>query len=219
MHKILTLVVLALVLVDLSIAQKVPEQPAVREKLWQEYLENRKFSFLRDEYCSMMSSVDNFSANCHLHIVLTPPPESAISFKFIREGKELLTLPGNYESTFRTADEKLYFAHFSSKAAHCTVSSYDLTTGKELWKTDDISRVGGGGSSGYINKVLLRLSRKNEVPNEPKGATIILTGNQVTGHYIAILDRETGKRLAHKIYGKNFWRPPLTDRERADGRF
>jgi hypothetical protein len=188
---------------DFIFAQEVPDQIARRVELWQQYLERRSFTFPRDER-GLFTSLDHYSATCQLHIIISPKPDYRISFKFVRDGREVLALPGHFEATFRTTDEKLYFANFSPlDVAGCTVSAYDLNSGSELWKTDDISHLKAGGASQYGNLVHLWLSRLNEVANEPEGAAIIVMGTETAGDYIAVLDRMTGVLLAHKKYKRS----------------
>jgi len=181
-------------------------QLAARKNLWQEELEKRKYSFLKQDR-GLISSLERYSASCQLQIIVSPlkgnPQQKyRMTLRFVREGKELLTLPGHTESIFLTADEKLYVANVRDSG--CGVSAYDLTNGKELWTVAEVSQLSPLGASAYSNQVQMRLSRLNEVANEPEGAVIVVKGNEGIGDYITVLDRNTGTLLAHKIYRKGF---------------
>jgi hypothetical protein len=82
---------------------------------------------------------------------------------------------------------------------------FDLINGKLLWTTDDISHRGGGGGFSYKNFVNMHLSRQNQVDSEPKAAVLIVKGIETNGHYTAVIDRDTGQVLAHKIHGTGFY--------------
>jgi len=236
MGNILISLVLTLMLWNLSIAQEVTDQiqektdqtqevtdPLVavakkweaenlrwheRRNRWTVYLGRRDFDFPKDKY-GLISSMKHFSSStCQLHVVLTPSPNRRKFIQIFREGKALLTLPGSYNSVFRTVDEKLYSVHFYPAKTGPTIAAYDLITGKILWEKDDIGRMGGG-ASGHAHFVYLGLSQLNQVQDEPEGAAIIITGNETAGHYIAVLDRETGRILAYRVYGKKFWKPEV----------
>jgi hypothetical protein len=55
----------------------------------------------------------------------------------------------------------------------------------------------------YRNQVTMELSSFTEVGKEGEGA-IKITGRESYGDYIEVLDRATGKVLAHKIYRQGF---------------
>ncbi len=189
-----------------SIACELPEVFQKRKEVWQHYLDVRQFGFAKDKP-GLNSSLEHFSATCQLHIVVHPTPEKmqkySTYFKWVRNGEEVLVTPGHTESVFRTFDDKLYMANFAMSPG-CTVSAFDLSNGKTLWKTQDISGLRQGGASGYTNQVLMRLSRFNEVPDEIEGAVLIIMGHEEFGDYITVVDRETGLQLAHKIYSTGF---------------
>lgn len=185
-----------------AIAQEA-EQLAARKELWQEYLEQQPFVFQKEEP-GVISSLPYSKANCELRIIVNLASKHQMQFQFVRDGKELASMPGHTESIFRTYDEKLYFANFFSDGPGCKVSAYDLADGKMLWSTSDLSHGRGGGFS-FLNLVNMYLSRVNQVDGELQAAAVIVNGIENTVHYTSVLDRETGALLAHKIHGTGFY--------------
>lgn len=218
MRTVYLLIAVSLLISSAQYAHAIDQRLTVRKKLWQNELESRPFVFLKEER-GLIKSLEHYSAHCQLNIVVDPLPEQEqqnyrMSLNFVREGKNVLTLRGDTEIHFRTIDEKLYIA--DAGAQGCIVSAYDLTDGKELWTTKDISGLKRGGASAYGNQIKMRLSRPNEVQDEAKEAAIVVTGSEGFGAYITVIDRETGIMLAHKIYSAGTLdRAP--DYERAGG--
>jgi hypothetical protein len=113
-----------------------------------------------------------------------------------------LTLDGHTTRVFRTVKNTLYFAHFDRADCGCTVAAYDLTTGKKLWETK-LRAVGDIDHSKYSNRVTMGLSSSPDLDKDGEGI-VSITGRESLGDYIEILDRASGKVLAHKVYRKGF---------------
>jgi hypothetical protein len=134
-----------------------------------------------------------------------PGPQSwQITFKFVKDGKELLVINGHTRSVFRTRNNVLFFAHFPVAGSGCVVSAHDLSTGKELWKTT-LSAVGTPKHSMYSNEVTMGLSGTTGADGKDEGV-VSITGRGSFGDYIEIPDETTGKVLARKVYRRGFRR-------------
>jgi hypothetical protein len=179
------------------------EPLAERKQAWQAYLENTNFHFDNGER-GLIKSLQGFESGSQLHFVVGPSPKHEKYFEFVRNGKTVVSLPGHIDSVFLTSNDKLYFANFHSLGAGCSVVAYNLIDGKKLWETGDISKQGPTRGFTYRNLVQMRFSRPNQVANEPDSSAIILKGVETFGHYLAVLDRDNGALLAHKIYGTGF---------------
>jgi hypothetical protein len=73
------------------------------------------------------------------------------------------------------------------------LAAYDLTSGRELWQST-LKGIGGVKYSAYRNLVNMGLA----------GEAISIQGHESYGDYLEILDRKTGKRLAHRVFRKGF---------------
>lgn len=195
--------VLVLVISNAAAGVEAADPTAERMRKWQEYLEDVKFWY-PDPSPTIFSSIELFSADYQIQLTFDPRPKRDMKLSFLRDGNVMLELEVHWTSVFRSFDDKLYFARFWSTSPGCTIEAYDLRNGKELWKTGDVSKLRQGGASAYGNQVFMRLSRRNEVADEPEGAALIITGREGFGDYISILDRQTGTELAHRIYSTGF---------------
>jgi len=193
--------IVALVAASLSRAADPPGQLAAKKEAWQKALEDMTFRFSESD-AGVLYSLSQYSGDCKLHMIYDPKERGQLTFKFERDGKEVLTLPGHTGSVFRTVKNLLYFAHFPTYSSGSTVAAYDLTTGKRLWETK-LNAVGNPSHSAYGNKVTMGLSSLHDLDKEGEGI-VSITGRESFGDYIEILDRSTGKVLAHKVYRQGF---------------
>jgi glucose dehydrogenase len=113
-----------------------------------------------------------------------------------------VNIVGHAESVFRTDGNVLFFASFPTFTQGCTVFAYDLTTGKKMWETK-LNAVPKVGHTAYRNQVTMELSSFAELGKEGEGA-IKIVGRESFGDYVEVLDRATGKVLAHKVYRQGF---------------
>jgi len=179
-----------------SLAAEPADPLSAKKKAWQDSLEKAKFCF-SDSYADVLYYLSQYQGDCKIHIIYDPNAWWGLTFKFERDGKDVLSLHGHAHSVFCTANNVLYFAHFTTSSDGCTVSAYDLTTGKKLWTTE-LSAVGHRMHSRYRNAVMMGLSS-----SEPD-SVLIIKGRESFGDYSEILDRSSGKVIAHKIYRQGF---------------
>lgn len=191
-----------------DLPQTLTERRAALQKLLE-----RSFGF-NERDSGILFSLSQYSGDPQIHIIYDPKKRWLMSFKFVGDGKEVLTLDGHNGSTFRTADDILYFAHFWPWAPGCRIAAYHLRNGKELWETE-LSGVGQPGHSAYLNQVTLEVRHIEGVDREGE-ASVLITGSESYGQYREVLDAKTGLQLAHKVYRKGFGEPrkgnPLFDR-------
>jgi hypothetical protein len=199
--------VLALALVAIANAATAQEVSfAEREAVWRVYLGSRRFSF-RDGGSELMDSIQRFEGPCQLHLIRDSNQEPELALSLVAGDKTLLTLPCHTGSSFAMANGAMYFAQFGHSHAGCKLRAFDMTTGEELWITEELNGLGGFGHSGYSNYVQVRASFSSAVEGEPAGSALIVTGHEGYGDYITIVDAATGRILANRVYRKGFERP------------
>jgi hypothetical protein len=196
---------IGLVVFSCSTAAEPPDPLATKKEKWQKQLEETKFQFAKDQAGLMYSLSQCIRGDYKIHMIYDPKTWWMMTFKFERDGKELLTIEGHDRSVFRIDGNVLYFAHFPTSTSGCTVTAYDLSTGKKLWETR-LDAVGCPSHFAYMNQVTMDWSGLPELDKEGEGS-IKITGRESFGDYIEILDRNTGKVLAHKIYRTGFAAP------------
>jgi hypothetical protein len=169
----------------------------VRGEAWQKILERDAIQFSESD-ASVLFSLSQFGGNCQIHMIYDPARRSQITFKFVKDGKELLEIVGHKNSVFRTEKNVLYFAHFGTSSQGCTVTAHDLGSGNMLWETK-LNAIPLAPHSAYSNEVTMGLSDLTGTEENGEGI-VSIRGRESYGDYIEILDRETGKVLAHKVY-------------------
>ena len=117
-----------------------------------------------------------------------------LAFRFGKDG-ELLELHGFPASVFKERNNVLYFIPnigFGGSMG-CTVSAYDLHTGKLLWETP-LQILELAAHSAYSNEINLDVI-------QPYGTdtAVCVTGHESFGDYRAILDPDTGEVLARQV--------------------
>lgn len=155
---------------------------------WQEYLDNKEFDF-REEETNIFYTLRKFDGDCQIHLVLNQPRRRSIDFRFVRDGKTVLSVPSAEYVPFRHADNVVYFVHHSFSSGGGWIVAYDLITGERLWQTR-LKAVNLGMHSAYRNQVNLRLRED----------VVHVLGHEGDGDYEEILDRKTGERLAYRVF-------------------
>lgn len=194
-HSLFLLIAVAATLTAATAAE--PDRLKVRGEAWQKILERDAFQFSESD-ANVLFALSQFDGKCQIHMIYDPAKWWRITFKFVKEGKELFEIVGHKNSVFRTEMNVLYFAHFGTSSQGCTVTAHDLDTGKNLWETK-LNAIPLASHSGYSNEVTMGLSSLTGTEEKHEGI-VSITGRESYGDYIEILDRETGKVLAHKIY-------------------
>lgn len=105
------------------------------------------------------------------------------------KGKLILSVPTHKYSVFVVQDGKLYLAEFHQMVTGCQVESFDLKTGKSVWKTP-LRGLGPIAHSKYYNRVLMRL----------EGKTLVIYGKESAGQYREVLDPKSGKMLDNATF-------------------
>lgn len=194
-----TITVFALTLT--AIAEE-PRRLSVRGEAWQKVLERDSAFEFSEADASMLFALSQFGGKCQIHMVYDPSDSQHITFRFMRDGKELLSIKGHTKSVFRTENNVLYFAHFSTSSQGCVVTAHDLGTGKKLWETK-LKGIRPIDHSGYSNEVTMGLGNLTGTEEKDEGVVSIM-GREGFGDYVEIIDRETGKALAHKVHREGY---------------
>ena len=152
-----------------------------------------------DGEANVLHSLTQFQGKCQIHMITDPAKQGTITFKFVRDGKELAVVEGHWQSVFRADERTLFFAHFSPTECGCAVAAYDLGSGKEKWRTklEAVARVP---HSSYSNKVTMYYWHTDGREDEE----VQIMGRESCGGYIERLDPKTGKQLAHRVYKIGF---------------
>lgn len=194
---------------------------AARSKAWQAWLEADGFSFLNREGL-LFEALLAYSGPCELHLVrdADQPPDASgqtkqhaipqdvpLSIKLVRGRREILALPCRPSDTFTAAQNAFFIASHPEFAQGCTVRAYDMSTGKLMWETDDLTGFEFGGHSAYGNAVKIRATHLRTNADTANDAVVVL-GRESFGDYKTVIDVKTGKTLAHKIYRKDFAKIP-----------
>src|SRR5262249_15650702 len=134
---------------------------ATREEVWQRYLEQQEFSFTK-RYDELVGSFLRFSGSCQLTLVNDTASKPPLSIHLRRDGKEILSLECDRQSSFATKDNMLFYAVFPRATTGCIVQAFDMTTGKKLWETEQLTGFPPFGHSAYGNRVTM-----NPDPGKP----------------------------------------------------
>ena len=169
------------------------DQFSSRHRYWTQRLESSKFD-LREDEVGVLYSLTQYSGDCKVHIIYDPNDRRRLSFRFERDGKELLALHGQTYSAFRTYGKTLFFVHYHRSVPGCQIVAYDLSSGNQQWETR-LDVVSPGQNFAYFNVVSLGL-----ISETGGNGVLSVLGKESNGEYIAMLDMATGKLLAQKIF-------------------
>ena len=147
---------------------------------------------LYEPEASLKFSVSQYKGDLKIHVV--EGDFLSYTIKFVRGQDEILVLKGHaYSVSFTVNGGRSFFAHFSSHDMGCRIGCYDLDNGQTVWKTR-LRAVGLESHFAYQNRVVMEVSPK----------TVTVTGAETFGDYIEVLDRQTGRLLAHRVYRMGF---------------
>jgi hypothetical protein len=158
---------------------------------------DRSFAFSEDD-ASMLFSLSQFAGNCQVHMIYDPTDSAHITFRFVRGEKKLIEVKGHTRSVFRAKGNVLYFAHFNTGSQGGVVTAHNLDSGTKLWETK-LKGIRGIGHSGYSNLLTIYVDSRRGI-DEKGEASVYISGHEGFGDYVEILDADTGKMMAHKVY-------------------
>ncbi len=164
-----------------------------RRKAYQESLDMGTFRF-KDDEANARYSKKQCDAKWQIRIIESHPSEK-VTFKLARNDKEILALEGHLQSVFLIENNTLFFAHFLPTKTGCLIAAYDLDSSKNIWRTE-LEGIGKVSHEQYSNKVNIYLSRRDCMED----GAVFIAGKETYGNYVEVLDRKTGKQLAHRIY-------------------
>lgn len=167
-----------------------------RRVAYQKTLDAMPFHFNDDE-ANASYSMKQCDDKWHVQTIAAPG-SGMVTFKFTCTNNQILSLEGHSQSVFRIGDNTVYFAHFSPTKTGCAVAAYDLDNGKEVWRTE-LEGIGKVSHEQYRNRITIDLPDKDD----KRGHVVWITGNETSGDYVEVLDRKTGKQLAHRVYRRS----------------
>lgn len=166
------------------------QKPASQERKehWETVLKTRIFSF-DPSRCDLMYSISNYKGDGQVHLIYDPKKTGKYELKFMNGDKQILEINGHRNSGFVANGDELFFAQYSTGTDGCTVVAYDLSTGRQRWKTK-LKGVQAGVHFAYSNKVIISLETE----------VVTVMGHESKGDYIEVVDRKNGETLANRIY-------------------
>ena len=197
MNRFLIAIVLVSSLITKVTIAAEPDRIAVRSQAWQKVLEQREFVF-HDEEASAFYSLFGYGGTCQVRMTYDPANPMALSFEFVRKGKDVLTIQGHLMSVFESAGDVLYFAHYRYASGGSVVTAHDLVTGRQLWETR-VTGVREIAHSKYSNRVTIHIE-SGVGADKGDELAISIAGHEGSGDYIEVLDAATGTVLAHRVY-------------------
>jgi hypothetical protein len=156
---------------------------------WQKRIDREGRSDFDAGQGSILGSLRDYQGKCQIHLIYDPAKCEELTLKFVHDGKEVLSLEGHFYSVFCVDANILYFAEFRWAGCGCALAAYDLNTGRKLWRTE-LKGVGLFDHSLYRNYVNMELAQ----------GVVCVRGYEDGGDYIEIMDRKTGKTLAHRAF-------------------
>jgi hypothetical protein len=124
----------------------------------------------------------------------------ATTFKFKRDGKEVLKIEANIDDDFRIEGDVVYFA-LKSIPWGCKVTAHDLKTGKQLWSSPLRGVPCPLPMSCTFNAVSLKVLKDSDKSTD---GVVWVSGYETYGDYYEVLDKKTGTMLARKVYREGF---------------
>jgi hypothetical protein len=194
-------------------AEKKLASVVERKEAWNDKLESMPVAFDLFANQAAFSSVDQSlksliykSDHLNVHLVFDPQHYNQLVFRFFDKDREIISLRGHRYSSFRVEGDLLFFADYLPDGPGCAIAAYDLTTGKEVWRTT-LHQKQPQGASAYRNRVNMLLHSGYALPTQKKkgaGSTLQITGSESYCDYIEVLDAKTGASLAIKHYRVGF---------------
>jgi hypothetical protein len=188
----------------LSLPSCNPQKPAAdsRAEYWQKELSRERVIY-GDAVGSVLDSMTAFSDKAVAVEFVSKPDEKGILgrswlLRFVHDKKVVVEFSTAPHIGFVALDGVVFVTNYSSSSSGCTVIAFDLTTGKELWKTH-CTALRDPAHLGYENATTIGLRPATNKPGET-GSVIAIQGDESFGRYTEILDPKTGHQLAHQIY-------------------
>lgn len=181
---------------------KLERAPVVFDRLW-----NRPaFGSVDESLKSLVYDHDHIK----VHMIVDPQHQHQLQFGFFDKDREIVSLRGHRYSSFRAEGNLLFFADFLPDGPGCSVAAYNLTTGKEIWRTK-LHQKQPQGASAYRNRVNMILHSGYALPSKKDDgttSTLQIMGSESYCDYVEVLDAKTGASLAIKHYRIGFGSPP-----------
>jgi hypothetical protein len=172
--------------------------PAMPPADWKPAIKNREFKF-DDKHTGAKTTAGSVSKDAWVTAAYEPSPGGIGEGTFTVQKKDgpKVTVGAHSGTPIAVRGDVLYVANFSPAANGCSVTAYDLTTGKKAWEKplDGIGRIA---HFGYRNRVAMAVEKHPDADH----FALVIVGWESSGKYVEVLDLATGKQLAHKKYEK-----------------
>ena len=126
--------------------------------------------------------------------IIVPPDHRSMHYRITRDGKNLHEWVGHGLTTFRIADDHLYYVLNHPSSDGGTVVAVDLKTGTVLWEKRLIG-LGMIEHSAYFARAKLSVNTD----------AVIVEGDESAGKFVEYLDGGTGLRLGHAMRRAGPW--------------
>jgi hypothetical protein len=155
-----------------------------------------------------MRSLEQLNAVCTINLRFDPKKRPQVSIMIEAKNGVALKVEGHLGSAFLVHEGNFFFLSYGPYSPGSYIDAYDLSNGKKLWSSAELSHFGPFGHSGYGNSAHMRFSRGGEVDGEKRDDSIVVRGRESFGDYITIVSRETGDVIANRAYRTDFAKVP-----------
>jgi len=143
------------------------------------------------EMANPLGCIAQCAGKYDIRLVSPKDDRSSLTITVLLASREMYTWKGHRDSVFSILDDRLYYAKFHPSSSGGSIVAVDLTTGKELWRSE-LKALGGIRHSAY--RSLLNLDCNRDV--------VTVHGNESMGRYIEFKRVDTGETVGHKIFPK-----------------
>jgi hypothetical protein len=177
------------VLLFLAAIQSAYAQPSL---IWNQGAENVPWKW-DERAASPFGSMDHINPKYNIRLLFKKEKDGHHLHISVLEGeREVFTFEGHSRTVFYIWDDRLYYALFGTNSNGAKIVAVDLTTGKEVWRSEVLG-IGMKLHSSYSNS--LNLSA------DPFSVKIF--GNEMSGQYFESKRADTGVTTAHKIFSSD----------------
>ena len=183
-------------------AEPEPVDAVSRSDMWQQRLESLVFVSIEGRY-GLFPSLEKFRDGRQVRVIFDQRDRDKVVYEYVSRGLVLVSVVGNRESSFAAAENILFFAEYEPDVSGCTVVAYDLSSGRQLWRTK-LHHKQPSGASAYRNRVSVSIPDSRVFADKDNQHAVIVNGSESYCDYIEVLDAKTGEMLAIKNYRVGF---------------
>lgn len=175
--------------IRLLVAVLCPTVHAQNPSGWNQGAENVEWQW-DDHAASPFASMNHINPKYDIRLLFKKEKDGHHLHISVLEGeREAFNFEGHLRTVFSVVDDCLYYALFSTASHGATIVAVDLTTAKELWRSD----VFGTG-------VVMHSSYSNALNLSADPFSVKIFGNEFGGQYFETKNAKTGVTTAHKVF-------------------